>query len=245
MTQGIININSAYEILDIAKNLPDNTVFFLDVDDTIITPKSKTFRKAPYNKIIDQIKLNKDNIDNYKEILSNWRKQRKIILLDEQWPEVIQKLKDNFLVYALTKIDIGEFGNISSMEDWRYNELKGLDVVFSQQAIDKNYVSNGSSFYHGILMTGDNSKSNTLNNFNELLSLKSIVMVDDRIEYLRDIENYCNNNEIFFTGIKFDRLSIINDVQEEKVFYLQKKYLLEKKVWLEDEDALGLLQLLD
>ncbi|WP_231289963.1 hypothetical protein [Rickettsia australis] len=62
-------------------------------------PKLKTFKKLPYNKMIDRIKENKSN---YEEIVSNWRLQRKAILIDEEWVEGINKLKAQFPVYALT-----------------------------------------------------------------------------------------------------------------------------------------------
>jgi len=78
--------DSAAKVYDlIIKNAPANTLIsiFLDVDDTIIIPKSKTFRAAPYNQMIDRIKDNKSNYDNYEEIVSNWRLQRKVMLIDE------------------------------------------------------------------------------------------------------------------------------------------------------------------
>ena len=68
----------------IIENAPTDTSIFFDVDDTFLTPKSKTFRKAPYNQMIDRIKENKNNYDNYEEIVSNWRLQRKVILIDEE-----------------------------------------------------------------------------------------------------------------------------------------------------------------
>ncbi|MCZ6904025.1 MAG: hypothetical protein O7C58_09165 [Rickettsia endosymbiont of Ixodes persulcatus] len=71
----------------------------LDIDDTIIIPKSKTFRAAPYNQMIDRIKESKSNYNNYEEIVSNWILQRKVILIDEEWVEVLNNLKENYPVY--------------------------------------------------------------------------------------------------------------------------------------------------
>ncbi|MCC8377715.1 MAG: hypothetical protein LN567_04970 [Rickettsia endosymbiont of Graphium doson] len=85
--------SSALEILELIKNIPAEALIFLDVDDTIITPKSVTFRKPPYNQMLDRIKANKSNYDNFKEIVSNWRLQRKVILIDEEWGQVLNTLK--------------------------------------------------------------------------------------------------------------------------------------------------------
>ncbi|MGI4752576.1 MAG: hypothetical protein ACRYE8_02465 [Janthinobacterium lividum] len=77
--------SSASEIPELIKNIPAEALIFLDVDDTIITPKSVTFRKPPYNQMLDRIKANKGNYDNFEEIVSNWRLQRKVMLIDEEW----------------------------------------------------------------------------------------------------------------------------------------------------------------
>src|SRR5688572_11946307 len=78
--------NTSNEILSYLENISQNAIIFIDIDDTVITPISKTFRKAPYNKLIDDIKKNKHHYKNYEEIVSNWRLQRKVMLLDANWP---------------------------------------------------------------------------------------------------------------------------------------------------------------
>lgn len=109
----------------------NKSIILIDIDDTIITPVSKAFRTLPHNKMIDEIKKNKENYDNYEAIVSNWRLQRKAMLIDRDWPKLILKLKQESEVYGLTKMDTGRFGNIESVEDWRYKELKSLGITFS------------------------------------------------------------------------------------------------------------------
>lgn len=102
---------TAHDVARIVRHYPaGKTVVCCDVDDTIITPKSSTFRAAPYNQIIDRLKDNKERYPNYMDILSNWRTQRVSMLLDEAWPEVLCDLKNDYTVYALTKMDTGPFG---------------------------------------------------------------------------------------------------------------------------------------
>ncbi|HJD54399.1 MAG TPA: hypothetical protein LFW11_03435 [Rickettsia endosymbiont of Proechinophthirus fluctus] len=49
--------DSAEKVYDlIIKNASTRASIFIDVDDTLITPKSKTFKQPPYNQIIDRIK---------------------------------------------------------------------------------------------------------------------------------------------------------------------------------------------
>jgi hypothetical protein len=88
---------TANEVLDYTSNLPKNTIIFVDIDDTIITPVSKTFRKPPFNKIIDEIKQDKNKFKNYEEIISNWRLQRKAMLIDQNWISTLSELKKNIV----------------------------------------------------------------------------------------------------------------------------------------------------
>ncbi|MFV9930420.1 MAG: DUF2608 domain-containing protein [Rickettsia endosymbiont of Haemaphysalis japonica] len=202
--------DSAEKVYDlIIKNAPTRASIFIDVDDTLITPKSKTFKKPPYNQIMDRIKENKISYDNYEEITSNWRLQRKVILIDEEWVEVINKLKEKFPVYGLTQMNTGVFGNIPSMQDWRYKELKELGIEFSDNeklAIYNSGQKDDAIFYKGIFITGNHSKSGTLSKFSEELNTSFIVFVDDRAKHIEDVGDYCKKNKIGFLDILFDGL---------------------------------------
>ncbi|ABV84679.1 DUF2608 domain-containing protein [Rickettsia massiliae] len=202
--------DSAEKVYDlIIKNAPTRASIFIDVDDMLITPKSKTFKKPPYNQIIDRIKENKSSYDHYEEIISNWRLQRKVILIDEEWVEVINKLKEKFPVYGLTQMNTGAFGNIPSMQDWRYKELKELGIEFSDN--EKLVIYNSGQkdeaiFYKGIFITGNHSKSGTLSKFSEELNASFIVFVDDRAKHIEDVGDYCKKNKIGLLDILFDGL---------------------------------------
>ncbi|MCC8406045.1 MAG: DUF2608 domain-containing protein [Rickettsia endosymbiont of Ecitomorpha arachnoides] len=237
--------DSAAKIYDlIIKNAPDDVSIFIDVDDTIITPKSKTFKKPPYNKMIDRIKENKSNYDNYEEIVSNWRLQRKVILIDEEWAEVINKLKAEFPVYALTQMNTGEFGNILSMQDWRYKELKSLGIEFSDNeelAACSSGQKDDAICYKGIFITGNHSKSGTLSKFSEELNASFIVFIDDREKHVEDVRDYCKKNNIGFLGILFDGLKHLMGEPEPKLAAFQESYLIENAKWLEDDEAYKLM----
>lgn len=228
----------------IIENAPTDTSIFFDVDDTFLTPKSKTFRKAPYNKMIDRIKENKSNYDNYEEIVSNWRLQRKVILIDEEWAEVINKLKAKFPVYALTQMNTGEFGNILSMQDWRYKELKSLGIEFSDNeelAACSSGQKDDAICYKGIFITGNHSKSGTLSKFSDELNTSFIVFVDDREKHVEDVRDYCKKNKIGFLGILFDGLKHLTGEPDLKLAAFQESYLIENAKWLEDEEAYKLM----
>jgi hypothetical protein len=225
------------ELFHYLAGTPKDSIIFVDIDDTIITPVSKTFRKAPYNKLIDDIKKDQSKYKNYEEIVSNWRLQRKAMLIDSDWLNTLLELKKQYRVYGLTKMDTGKFGNINSMEEWRYNELQSLGITFfDDNTIPQGFINNA-AFYKGLFITGSNSKSQTLLHYLKYLNTDTFVMIDDRAEHLEDIKQFCDKSSIKFIGILFDGLEKFKDIPKHDVALLQKSYLIEHAKWLEDEEA--------
>ena len=237
-----IEAKTTREFMNCLSDIPHNAIIFIDIDDTIITPVSKTFRKSPCNKLIDGIKKNKDKYPNYTEIVSNWRLQRKAMLIDENWPLRLAQLKEKFAVYGLTKMDIGKFGNIESMEKWRYQELKSLGIEFSNRFNIPEGTVNGASFYKGLFMTGLNSKSQTILHYAQYLKTNTMVLLDDREESLEDVKQFCEKYAIGFVGILFKGLEQFRDTPDPAIALFQKKHLIQDAEWLEDEKAMSMIK---
>lgn len=234
-------VKSTLDIEFYLQQLPEDSIILVDVDDTIITPRSKTFRTAPYNKLIDNIKKNKDNYPNYHEIISNWRLQRKVMLLDEKWPIMLRQLREKFSVYAITKMDTGRFGNIPSMERWRYEELRDLGIEFSKNDKIPNTIldkgQNNPMFYNGIFITGEKSKGQTLDIYIPFLKASVIVLIDDRLEHLEDVKAFCDKHSIKFIGLLFKGLENFKDRPDPAIAGYQAKYLIRNTRWLEDDEV--------
>jgi len=242
-------IISAYTVPEVEKALSKiekNAVIFIDVDDTLITPKSKFFHVlSPYRFLIDDLKRDREKYKNFEEILSHWRLQRKTILVSEDWPNLINTLKATYPVYALTKMETGPIGAIPSMEKWRYEELKGKGISFTSLyhgVSEVTLVSEASkpypaSFYKGIFITGSFNKSDVIRAFLKTERPSQIVLIDDRPEYLQDAIEECNRQSIPFLGIFFKGTELLLGEPDQEVAELQKKTLLEQAQWLEDEEA--------
>jgi len=241
----IVEAETVDEVLKHLQGVPADAVVFLDIDDTVITPVSTTFRAPPYNGMVDEIKSNKDKYSNYVEIVSNWRLQRKVMLVDPQWPAVIEGLKKHRPIYALTKMDSGVFGNIESMEEWRFKEVASLGVKFSDNPNIpyKKQGPAGPTFYKGILLTGSASKGQALQAYHEDIAMKFMVMVDDRMDYLADIMGYCQANGVGFLGVFFKGVALLPGAPDPDVAEYQRQHLLQHAQWLEDDEAARLLRL--
>lgn len=244
----MIEVQSAQAILQHVDQLSPQTLVLIDVDNTLITPVSKAFRVTP--NLIDDIKKKKNNTKNFVDLLSHWRLQRKTMLVDSDWPTVLSTLKKKHaLVYGLTKMETGSFGVIPSMEQWRYAELKSLNLEFSDnQALQKHsdQIAQGSPnspvFYRGILMTGSASKSEVLKLFQPFFAMDQILMIDDRLDQLEEVRTFCKIQSIPFLGIFFQGMTHFREQANPVVVAFQRDYLIKHGQWLEDEAAIALMK---
>jgi hypothetical protein len=164
----------------------------LDIDDTIIYAPNTQLADGM---TIDELKKKRDQYPNYEVLISQWRLTREVKLVDEAWPPFLEQLKTIHVVYGLTQLDTGKVGLIESMEEWRYQELHKMGIIFSQEP---------ALFYKGLLLTGNLSKSQALEGYREdILKYKQVVFVDDRVAHVQDIESYCAKIGIPCVGILF------------------------------------------
>lgn len=242
----LITVQSIYEIQNALSSLQEGAVIFIDVDDTLITPKSKIFHwKSPYRFLIDDLKKDRAQIPNFETILSHWRLQRETMLVAHEWPQFMNLLKKQYPVYALTKMETGSIGAIPSMEQWRYDELthKGISFTSSFKGAFKTILRDDLLspypiiFFNGIFITGSYTKGNVLDIFLETQTPPHIVLIDDREEHLCDVKEACARHGIPFLGIFFKGMELISGFPDPKVAAFQKEHLLAHAVWLEDEKA--------
>ncbi len=227
---------------------PQGTSIFLDVDDTLITPASNAFRStSPYREMIDDIKKNMDSTPSFDLVLSNWRLQRQTLLVSPKWPSLIEKIRQQYTVYALTKMQGGSIGNIPSMENWRYQELASKGIHFTPlwnnqpekvvEASSNLSTHQYATFYRGIFITGSFKKSEVIRKIIFTTLPSKIILVDDRNEHLLDVMEECRKHNIPFLGILYRGVDVIEGSVIPGVAEYQKHYLLKNAQWLEDDIA--------
>lgn len=241
-----VEVMTVQEVKIYLSALERRAVIFLDVDDTLITPASKIFRaKSPYRTLIDELKKERDQIPYFERILSRWRLQRQVQLVSEDWLWFIKDFKTQFPLYALTKMESGSLGDISSMEEWRYAELssKGLEFTPTYRGKEKEILLSSPSmtyegtFYKGIFSTGSFNKSEIVHSYLQKEGPTQVVLVDDRLEQLQDVSEECSRRSIPFIGIHFKGHELIPGIPNSNLAEFQKKHLLNNHEWLEDEEA--------
>lgn len=247
------DINTLINNLNI--NESHHLIYLLDVDDTIFRPKSKAFHYAPSCQMIDRLKQKLKNVTTPQEkehiisTISHWRLQRQTELLDESWPQFIETQKQKHTVLALTKMDTHQFGAISSVQEWRYNELKKFNIHFSMPTeINEN---SEAVLYKGVILTGKLNKAQSLEMFWQTILDKTtdnkakelfVILVDDRYENLTELQQWCAKKSLPFLGIHYLHQPTLNaDLDSsfnQDLARFQEQWLINHDEWLEDNMAL-------
>ncbi len=216
--------------------------FIVDIDDTLITPQAMMFRhSSPFCTFVN--KLKKDAAPNLAEIVSTWRLSRKIMLVEQGWPVILETLKTKGVtVIALTSMHTGTFGKISSMEHWRANELKSQGITFSLFATDNIEVlidkEEPATLYQGILFTGSHPKADVLKSFIAKYGTPSkIFFFDDRLFQIELLQKLCKDMSIPYKGYHYLAATKLSYENAKDYGAVQTKALLKSYQWLEDEDA--------
>lgn len=214
----------------------------VDVDNTLIMPEDAIFQGNSTDKnFIDQFK--KKNPTNLVNNLSKWRLKRKVKLVENSWPEVFKiSHEKGIFVFALTQMDSGAYGIIESMEKWRAAELKIMGLNFTSYAEQSVEIllegERAATIYQGIMFTGSNSKDQVLAAFMAKLQSKPkrLVFVDDRLEQVELIENWCNANHIEVSSCHYTAAEQTEGVIKPKRSVLQLESFA-KGSWLSDAEA--------
>jgi hypothetical protein len=248
----MIEIKSINEITFLLEQATTETLFLLDVDDTLITPLSSSFRpqKDGSLNLIDQLKNRKEKIKDFHLILGQWRLQRKVMLVENTWPKTLRFLLEKDIpVFGLTKMDTGSFGPIPSVEEWRLKELNQLGLFFTSAVNGTSSIrlntsqEKYSAFKEGILFTGPFSKGETLSEFlkHTKLQPKEIVFIDDRLDYIKDVQQTATDLGYDFKGIHYRATETLPGESNPNIIKIQQHYLLNHQKWLEDDQVQKLI----
>ena len=187
-------------------------------------------------------KLKKQGCDNLAEILSTWRLNRKVMLTEEEWPEILSNLvSKDITVLALTQMNTGKFGKIDSMEKWRATELEELNLNFSPYGVNEIETiiehQEPATLYQGILFTGSHSKAAVLEAFiKKYHTPAKIMFIDDRLHQVESIADFCNTFSLPYYGYHYLGASTLPYDQSMDFGSTQTQMILNQK-WSEDNQT--------
>lgn len=201
-------VSSVSEISKVMSDFNENTTLMLfDIDDTVITTASHFVNN------IDTLKDKKDSLSDSdkelcNELISSWRLERPVFLTDLDWSNF---LRNSIHCYGLTKMDVGRFGCIPSIEQWRYDELRSNGITFNVQypITEREYDQphsvglNDATFFKGIFFTGNAKKGDIVKELLKTNKYTSVLFVDDKVEQLQNVQSACDEMNIKCKPLQF------------------------------------------
>ena len=225
-----------------------HTIVFIEIDDTLMMPKSLmfSFDSNPYRLFIDNLISLGARMPAYKASVAVWYQQRQVKLVENGWVDFINRLKEKGVtVYGICSMSL----QLLNIEEKRYMEVKDFGITFSN-AINKqeDFVIEKkeawfSRFYKGIIFTGPYSKSHTLIEFLRITSVPSKMLIISSInQEVKAIDSELRIFNMDYYSVYYLGSREVRGKPDEQLVKLQQQELIQNGKWLEDDAAKLLLQ---
>lgn len=236
---------------DLLKKVGENSLVLINIDDTIITPKSLMFHyNSPYRTFVGELESLQKYQPNIDELIASLILQRQVMLVESGWPSFIHKLKSKgALVFGLTSMNTVT-AKIRDFKEWQYQQLGSLSIEFTGKVNEQEiFKFDGKSkeppiFYKGIIFTTYVSKEETLRQFLSITRIvpKNIIVFEYRKSHLNNIDQFFRTIDLDCFGIEYLGFEELQGVPDDKLVEFQKETLLRQGKWLEDDEAKKLLK---
>lgn len=235
----------------ILPKIDKNTLILVNIDDTIITPKSKLFRynDNPYINFITNLYSLAVRDPSVNTTIAELIKQRQMMLVEKGWVDFISKAKQQgAMIFGLNEVT-APCNLIENYEGWLYTLLYGFNINFTGKVNDKDVFrfnpSDASApiFYLGIIFTGNNSKVKTLMDFLKIIPQlpTRIIVFENNKKDLENINTYLRMVDIEYYGIQYLGWQQLQGSPDIEIAKVQQSTLLNTGKWLEDDEASQML----
>ncbi|MDF2578242.1 MAG: hypothetical protein K0S74_1726 [Chlamydiales bacterium] len=216
-----------------------DTLVIFDVDYTLIAardlfgrPKAHQARKTAYAYFKE-----KHGSERLEHLFSLLLLNIPNFLIEPSAKVIIDELHQRKIpVIALTAISNQPVGGLSNPLEWRIQDLKNLGLNFSFHDLPLITWGDDSAAGQGVILSGKQSKGLALLHFLEQIPWqpKTIIFIDDGLNYLKSMEQVCLEKEIKFIGFQYLSESFDQDPEPMvEVIKLQLDTLNQTRVWLD------------
>lgn len=251
----IITTNTLEKAENATEFLTPKSIVLIDVEDCIITPSSNFFHaNSNERRLINQMEKQQSSFSPYAISLESFYLNATYRLVDQKWPKIINKYKEQTpYVFLLSSKVPGDFLSIKKMEQLVYNHLLQLNIIPNnltingQQYLQMNYTGvndYNSIYYQGLILHGQISPNLVLGDLmylNNLLPNK-ILYISTNKKPLKEVQILADKRKIDFQGIQYHGVYNQDGIPNPKLISLQKRILLEKQRWLEDQQLVELIK---
>ncbi|CCB85910.1 putative uncharacterized protein [Parachlamydia acanthamoebae UV-7] len=247
ISASISEINNLSLFKETVYSLNENDMVLLDIDFTVIKPCDAALLPCGWH--LRKQYLHTLDLKRRELLQSIIALEGKEELVDVAYIDIIKHLEEKGIpVVGLTALEVGKYGKIENLEDWRLVNLKQVGIDLSNSFKHKNltsfktfpeYNENHPLFKNGILFTNRQPKGLVFTAFINLLGHKpkKVIFIDDNLEYLKSVEQAALGLGIEFIGFHYRAIENSCCDFDEKVAQIQYLYLLKYEHWLSDQEA--------
>lgn len=240
------SVNSS-TMQDLLKNLDQSSLVMINIDDTIITPKNIMLRyHSIYRNFMNDIVKGAEKNLNLRKAVAAYFLQRKIMLVEPNWPEFIEKLKNTgALVYGIHAINPGLYYITKDPEDFIYQEIQSLGINFTQTIGNQTILkvplkmNQYGFFYKGILFASELTRNQALLSFLKFSNIMptKIIIIDVNKHQLQSINNLISNVRTDYYPVNYIGIENLQMSTNPDIINLQQQTLINQNQWLEDDEA--------
>lgn len=212
----ITTITSYTQAAQALQDADENTFIFFDIDDTLsnpVDPLGELSLIPWWFRIQALLKyprlLLRKNLIHYLSII--WKEDQWLVI-EPLVVDIINNLKDRGAkVMILSLEESAKFGVIKHLPEWRYDVLKSLGVIMSQNYANgliahvPKYNGKLPRLYNGIISCNNDSKGQVLEAFLKQYRLRpsKIIFFEDQIHNLVSVAQACAKLNIPFQGFQY------------------------------------------
>lgn len=250
----VVSADNVSVIEDQTKNLDENSLVIFDCDNVLTTVKVGTFNVQNQNFLRNYLReepISKDKFyDKIRLVLIN----ENTYIVNQRMVDLVATLsKKNVRHMVATSYSVRPLKGVLDPMQWRIDNLHKMGYFFEKSWMDqkKDIVLNDFGTDHnpifrdGILFCDIFSKGDCVRSFFEHIGWfpKKIIFIDDVLKNLSDIGEFCDENKIEYVGIEYLESRYINShiPFSDSLGKIQMDHLLNKSIWLKDEEAQKIL----
>lgn len=241
------SVNSS-TIQKIEEWIDKDTIIFIELDNTLIMPKSKmfSFDSNPYRMFLSNLVSLGEKSPAYTKAVANWYGQRKVRLVEEGWIDFISRARaKGAKIYGICSMPL----RLVNIEEKRLKELKDLGIIFdskinnSEELVIKKEFPWFSRFHKGIIYNGPYSKHETILELFKTANLSPEKLITfANIKYqIKLVDKALRRFNMYFKSILYLGSREVTGHPDDQIVKFQQRELIEKGKWYEDDEASKLL----
>lgn len=241
------SVNSS-TVQKIEEWIDKDTIILIELDDTLIMPKSKmfSFDSNPYRMFLSNLVKLGEKSPTYTKAAANWYGQRKVRLVEEGWVDFISRVRaKGAKIYGICSMPL----YLLNIEEKRLKELNELGIIFdskinnSEEIVIKKEFPWFSRFHKGIIYNGPYSKHETILDLFKVANLSPEKLLSfGNIKYeVELVDKALRRFNMYFKSVLYLGSREVTGRPHTEIVKFQQRQLIEKGKWYEDDEASKLL----